>query len=236
MGAQTFLKSVRCLKECSWSFRFSEKVRHVSTAATATLPTRASLLERVRNPDDASWEDFFRLYRPLVLAVARRAGVPEDDVEDVAQQTFIAVKNALPGFRYEPARSSFKQWLRTLTTHRVIDYFRERDGRSGVRAQTIVRERPGTKVIESIPDERRADIEGLWEEEWWRVREKMALERLKAQVKPQQFQVFQFSREGKSASETARALGISAARVYLIKHRLKKVLDRLAGELEDWEE
>ncbi|MCI0538406.1 MAG: sigma-70 family RNA polymerase sigma factor [Verrucomicrobiales bacterium] len=208
----------------------------MNSTAAAQLPTRASLLERLRNPADAAtWQEFHQLYRPLVVAVARRAGVGEDAAEDLAQETFIAVLKALPGFRYEPARSSFKHWLRTLTTHRIAEYFRARDGRTGARARVMAHEQPGTKVLENVPDPRGPELEALWEEEWRHVREQVALERLKTLVKPQHFQVFQFTREGKSAAETARALGVNVASVYLIKHRVANVLRRVAKELEKWE-
>ena len=93
-------------------------------------------------------------------------------------------------------------------------------------------DQPGTRVLENMMDPRGSDIEAVWEAEWWRVREEVALERVKGLIKPQHFQVFQFAREGKSVAEIAQALDINVASIYLIKHRVTKLLNRLAQELE----
>lgn len=40
--------------------------------ADRSLPTRASLLERLKDlGDDASWNDFYQIYRGLIYSVAR---------------------------------------------------------------------------------------------------------------------------------------------------------------------
>ena len=40
------------------------------------IPTRASLLERLKDLGDAaSWDEFHRTYRELIFSVARRAGL-----------------------------------------------------------------------------------------------------------------------------------------------------------------
>src|SRR5262245_37796189 len=45
--------------------------------------TRLSLLERVRNPEDAAaWGEFVALYEPLLVAYLRKKGVPEHDADD----------------------------------------------------------------------------------------------------------------------------------------------------------
>ncbi|MCI0536566.1 MAG: sigma-70 family RNA polymerase sigma factor [Verrucomicrobiales bacterium] len=196
-------------------------------------PTRASLLERLRDSDDAaSWEEFHRLYAPMVMEVGRRTGLSEEEAEDVVQETFLAVLKALPGFRYEPARSSFKHWLQTLTSHRISEHFRRQNGRTGARARFGVHGRPATEVLERVADPHGPEIDAVWQEEWERVREQLAFERLKDHVRPQHYQLFHLLREGKSLPEAAQTLGLSRAQAYLIKHRVAKVLKKLANELE----
>jgi RNA polymerase sigma-70 factor (ECF subfamily) len=39
------------------------------------IPTRASLIHRLKDwQDDASWQDFFKVYWKLIYGVARKAG------------------------------------------------------------------------------------------------------------------------------------------------------------------
>src|SRR3990170_4224317 len=52
-----------------------------------------------------------------------RYTVPETDVEDVTQDVFCAAFRSLPTFRGE---ALFTTWLRTLTNHKVAEYYRRR--------------------------------------------------------------------------------------------------------------
>ena len=50
-----------------------------------TPETRASLLIRVRDPaDQAAWQEFVEIYRPIILRLACQKGMQEADAEDVA--------------------------------------------------------------------------------------------------------------------------------------------------------
>ena len=48
----------------------------------------------------ASWAEFHRLYRRLVYGRARRAGLPHEDAEDVAQDVFKRVAETIHEFEY----------------------------------------------------------------------------------------------------------------------------------------
>jgi RNA polymerase sigma-70 factor (ECF subfamily) len=197
------------------------------------LPTRATLLERVRDPgDQASWREFHDLYRPLVVAVARRGGLTEDEAEDVAQETFRAMVAALPDYRYDPERASFKGWLRTIVNHRIADFVRQRDGRTGARARAMVRERPSTRVLEGVAAPAPTPAEDVFDEEWRRTLLLRALAELKPSVAFTTYQAVYLLIHGKSAADAARDLGISRGSVYLAKHRTQAKLRRRVKELE----
>ena len=49
--------------------------------------------------------------------------VPENDVEDVTQEIFIAALNSLSSFRGD---AKFSTWLRTLTNYKVAEFYRRR--------------------------------------------------------------------------------------------------------------
>src|SRR6185436_20130176 len=97
------------------------------------IPTRQSLLERLRRWDDqCSWQEFFDSYWGLIYGVARKAGLNDADAQDVVQETIIATARKMPEFRYDPSVGTFKAWLMRLTRWRIADHFRrqqyERDG------------------------------------------------------------------------------------------------------------
>lgn len=63
-------------------------------------------------------------YRHLPKVYKRvRYVVPENDVEDVTQEIFIAALKSLPSFRGD---AKFGTWLRTLTNHKVAEFYRRR--------------------------------------------------------------------------------------------------------------
>ena len=81
--------------------------------------------ELVRAAQEGLLEAFSNLYERYLPRVFRRVCcvIPEEDVEDVTQEIFIAVMKSLPSFRYE---SRFSTWLRTLVNRQVADYYRKR--------------------------------------------------------------------------------------------------------------
>src|SRR5262245_48252106 len=91
------------------------------------LPTRASLLERLKNTDDhPSWAEFDRTYHGLLVGVARRAGLNEQEADEAVQEMLIAVAKKMPEFRYEPGKDSFKGWLLQIARWKIVDQVRRR--------------------------------------------------------------------------------------------------------------
>ena len=203
------------------------------SAETGLLPTRATLLERVRDPSDqASWREFHDLYRPLVMAVARHEGMTEAEAQDVAQETFRGLVAALPGYRYEPERASFKAWLRAIIHHRIVDHIRSRDGRTGARERWMVRDRPPTRVLEGVAAPESTPGDEVFELEWRRTLLLRALSELKSSVTVTTYQAVYLLIHGKTPPEVAHDLGISRGRVYLAKHRTEPKLRRLVRDFE----
>lgn len=74
---------------------------------------------------DGRKEAFDMLYHRHLPRVHNRVRyvIPENDVEDVTQEIFIAALKSLPSFRGD---SQFGTWLRTLTNHKVAEFYRKR--------------------------------------------------------------------------------------------------------------
>ena len=91
------------------------------------LPTRQSLLERLKNLEDqTSWQTFFDRYWKLIYSVARKSGLSDAEAQDVVQETIISTSKSLREGRYDSKQGSFKQWLMKLTRWRIADQFRRR--------------------------------------------------------------------------------------------------------------
>ncbi len=198
-------------------------------------PTRASLLERLRDTgDQQSWEEFSQIYGRLIRGFALKAGLTEEEADDVVQETLAAAVQHLPEFRYDPKRCSFKTWLLNLSRWRVTDQFRKRlpvvpPSLSDEASQEGSR----TATIDRIPDPAGVELERLWDSEWRTTVLQAALERVKRQVESRQWQIFDlYSLKEWKPGEVTRVLGVSVGRVYLTKHRVGRLLKAEVARLE----
>lgn len=199
------------------------------------IRTRASLLGRLKDwNDQASWQEFYDTYHQLIFNYALKQGLTEAEAQDVMQETLLAVAKAIRSYEYDPTRSSFKNWLLTVTRHRIADHFRKRR-HEPARVHTQPRDTCRTSTVERGPDPHSESLDGAWEEEWQRHLTHLALERLKTQMNTQHFQIFYLSViKQQPAGTVAKALGVNRGQVYLVKHRLLPVFKKtLASAMED---
>jgi len=184
------------------------------------IPTRRSLLSRLRNWDDQeAWKTFFDTYWKLIYNAAIRAGLTQAEAQDVVQETVIAISKSIPKFEYDPAKGSFKGWLMRQTRWRIAAQLRKRLPVRSPREDTGTS--GGTTTLERVPDPAVPALEALWDEEWERNLMEAALRRVKAKVDAKQFQVFDLCvRKKWPASKVARDLRVNPAKVYMTKHRI----------------
>jgi RNA polymerase sigma factor (sigma-70 family) len=189
------------------------------------LPTRSSLLSRLRHWDDRrSWQDFFDLYGRLIYDVAIKAGLNDSDAQEVVQETVISVARNMPGFKYDPAICSFKSWLMRITRSRLINQLKKRD-RDQARRNRDVSEAQDTALWERIPDPAGSELERLWDAEWDKSLALAALDRVKRRVPARQYQIFDLHvLKEWTIREVTLALNVNAGQVYLAKHRLGRLL------------
>jgi len=200
-----------------------------------SLTTRSTLLHRLHNLEDQeSWRTFFDRYWELLYNVARRSGLSEPEAQDVVQETVIAVTKAMPDFRYDPARGSFKQWLLRIAGRRIIDHLRRayrQPRRADVDLETLDEARtPAALISDPAADH----VEAAWEEEWERRILAEAVTRVRGAVNPKHFQIFDYCvLQEWPASKVAALLGLNAAQVYLAKHRVSQAVKRTARSIRD---
>jgi RNA polymerase sigma factor (sigma-70 family) len=82
---------------------------------------RSAWMAAAQAGDRAAYEALLRDCVPIIQSVARRQGVPADQVDDVVQDVLISIHRARQ--TYDPARS-FTAWLQVIAERRAIDHLR----------------------------------------------------------------------------------------------------------------
>ena len=198
------------------------------------IPTRQSLLNRLKDWDDSSsWKDFFDTYWSLIYGVARKAGLTDPEAQDVVQETIISVARKIPEFTYDPAVCSFKTWLMRMTRWRIIDQIRkkqyERDGQRFRREEAW-----DESLLENQPDLAGFDLEAVWDEEWEKHLLQTALDKVKQYVNPKQFQMFYLHVvKSMPAGKVAQMLGAKLAAIYFAKYKVSAEVRKQIRLLQD---
>jgi RNA polymerase sigma-70 factor (ECF subfamily) len=196
------------------------------------LPTRHSLIERLRNLDDqASWRHFFDTYWKLIYGAAIKAGLSDQEAEDVVQETVIGVARKMPDFHYEPAVCSFKGWLMHVTRCRIADRFRRR------RPQNIPLASPHpdttTESSLNVRDPSVDVLEEIWDKEWRKNIVDVAMEHVRRRANPEHYQIFHLHAvKGLGVRDVAKLTGASLAKVYVTYHRIAKLVKAEVRRLE----
>ena len=200
----------------------------------AYAKTRKSLIARLDNwEDQKTWDEFYQTYWRLIYSVAIKAGLRPEEAFDCVQETILSIAKQSKKKLYDPEQGSFKTWLMNMTRWRINDQFRKRKKDTAMVAGEWADDRK-TAVIDRIEDPNGDVLERLWDVEWKKGIADAALARVKAQVSPKQYQIFDFYVVRQmDAQEVQEKLNVSMAQVYLAKHRVGAVLKKELAKLED---
>jgi RNA polymerase sigma-70 factor (ECF subfamily) len=200
----------------------------------AYAKTRKSLIARLDNwEDQKTWDEFYQTYWRLIYSVAIRAGLRPEEAFDCVQETILSIAKQSKKKLYDPEQGSFKTWLMNMTRWRINDQFRKRKKDTAMTGGDWEDDRK-TAVIDRVEDPNGDVLSRLWDVEWKKNIADAALARVKAQVSPKQYQIFDFYviRQW-DAQKVQQKLNVSMAQVYLAKHRVGAVLKKELAKLEE---
>lgn len=202
--------------------------------AEAYAKTRKSLIARLDNwEDQRTWDEFYQTYWRLIYSVAVKAGLRPDEAFDCVQETILSIAKQSKRKLYDPEQGSFKTWLMNMTRWRINDQFRKRKKDTAMVGGEWEDDRK-TAIIDRFEDPKGDLLSRLWDVEWKKNVADAALARVKAQVSPKQYQIFDYYviRQW-DAKKVQDHLNVSMAQVYLAKHRVGAVLKRELAKLEE---
>lgn len=179
------------------------------------IPTKASLLGRLKNPEDqSSWQEFFDTYSKLIYGVARKAGLNEVDARNVLHATTESVAEHMPKFKYDPKIGSFKAWLLSLTRLQII-------------AEAC---KPRSAVATNSAA---GAVDRLWEKEWEINILEAAVANVKRRLEPAKYQIYDFCVNKKSSPEKVAAVfGLLVDQVLDAQREITEMIQAEAKRLE----
>jgi RNA polymerase sigma-70 factor (ECF subfamily) len=190
-------------------------------------PTRASLLVRLRDPQDAAaWREFVALYGPLIYNHARKQGLQDADAADLSQDVLIAVAGAVGRLEYDPRRGAFRSWLFTVVRRRLANWRRAARGRA--RGGTPA----NSRQLEECPEPQQAEAD--WQADWEERLYAWARDWVRREVTETTWQAFwRTAIDGRPGKEVAQELGLSVAAVYRARSRVLARLKELVRSVQE---
>jgi DNA-directed RNA polymerase specialized sigma24 family protein len=140
----------------------------------------------------------------------------------------------LAHIKYDPAVSSFKNWLQTVTRSKITD-LAGRQGRQPVMTEPLPEsDTPVTPWLERRAEPGAPALDAVWDDEWQRNLMDAVLRRVKSKVSAEQYQMFDLMvLKEWPAKKVATTLRVSVTAVYVAKHRVGKLVRKEVRRLEE---
>lgn len=185
--------------------------------------TRVSLLLRVKDPaNQAAWEEFAAIYRPVIHRFARRRGLQEADAQDLSQTVLTAVAERIPDWTPDDDRAKFRTWLSRIAMNQTITMFR-RKRIDAARGGTT-----GVAILNNQEDPT-SDLQMDYRREIFRLAARLA----SAEFEETTWRAFWMTAvEGATPDEAAQSLHRSVGSIYTARSRVIRRLQQLAREIE----
>lgn len=188
------------------------------------LQTTTTLLEGLLDSrNDAIWREFAERYQPVILSIARRLGLGDQDAADAAQETLIRFLQEYRAGKYDRDKGRLGAWITAMARFRIADAYRAKARDRKVR---------GDSVFEFVPTEN--EMEQIWDEECRREIIRKAMERLSHDTNLNEQTVTLFralALEQKRPTDVAREYDVSIDVVYKSKQRCLAQLRTIIDEL-----
>ena len=186
--------------------------------------TSESLLLRLRNSssdsiDESAWQEFVRIYTPLLFNWSQKIGLPDNDASDLVQEVLLLTFQKLPHFSYD-RNSSFRGWLRTVTINKYREKRRRLSAQQAIASHSILEQLQPVDIAEST-----------WDINYARMLVAQTMQMLRGDFAEATWAALELV-VGKQVSvgDAADATGVSPWTIYAAKSRLlKRLRDELKG-------
>ena len=173
--------------------------------------TNPSLLERVQNGDEISWNEFYCRYAPVIRCVGACHRLNETACDDLVQNVMLKFFGAAKRYTYREGEAKFRTYFAAVIRSQVVELIRREAAQKNLRPDTA-------------PDPA-APFEEVFMNEWRKAVLADAKSELRQRVSERTYQAFElYGLQGRPAEQVAAALGMSTNQVYVAKKRCADLL------------
>ncbi|MEN9360167.1 MAG: hypothetical protein RL095_1702 [Verrucomicrobiota bacterium] len=193
------------------------------------LRTRLTLLQRIQAGDEGGWVEFYELYRPMILWVARSRGVDHPESRDLLVQSVMRHFATHP-WTHDPEKGQFRSLLMRVASNKLFEVLREIQPLHS--RQLKGRDAPDARPRGTDPAEIAGGGEGL-DTRQESVDRGIARMMADEEINPRHLQVLLLSLEGLKLQEISGRTGLSLVNVKVTRHRmLARLREMIKGEEE----
>lgn len=196
------------------------------TSPEPSESTSRTLLDRVRRHEPAAWRRFATLYGPVVYRWIGLSRLSHEDALDLTQEVFLSASQHLHTFQRESVGQSLRNWLWTITRHKVLNHLRSKRGAGAVGGSAM------HEQLQQLPE--REDSDRTLADAVSCELSQRALRLMQNDFEEPTWRAFwETTVNERLAAEVGRELGLSVAAVYKAKSRvLQRLRQELAGLIE----
>ena len=181
--------------------------------------TSKTLINRLASGEEEPWREFFDRYRGVIRDLGEFRGLTASECDDLVQEVMKRFLTRSRTLHYDPAIARFRTIFGRIIADIIIDIKRKRSGELPLNEE----------VMRQIPDEGAPSPDQLLDEalliRWREIVKSEILIQLRGEMTPLNYAIFETHvLQHVSAAETARRIGVSSARVYLVKSRALRKL------------
>jgi len=197
----------------------------------STPDTRYSLLIRVRDTaDQAAWEEFVEIYRPVIVRLARQKGMQEADSEDIAQRVLISIARKVEEHAHDPTRAKFRTWLQRVAHNAILNAITRRKPDQGAGDSAVA-----AVLLQQQSNE--ATDTGLIQLEYRREVFRWAARHVRDEFQPSTWDAFWLTAvEDRPIGEVAQQLGKNRGAIYAARSRVIRRIREKVNQFEKLEE
>lgn len=118
-----------------------ESASHSKAKGPTSLEEDKQLAERIRNGDERAFRELYRMHSPILLRRLVRWIGDTQHAEDCLQHVFLEAMRSIHRYRGE---GSLRGWLNRITTHVVMDMFRQKKRWRTLMERIIPEQKAGT--------------------------------------------------------------------------------------------